>query len=386
MKRWHQGRSLPLDMLRGIAILLVLGRHSVMVPTGLGPLEPLALAWRSIGWSGVDLFFVLSGFLVSGLFFAEYRKSRTVNVQRFLIRRGFKIWPPYFAYIAFVALWLEWLHLERKSPSVWQELWPNVLQVQNYFHTPRIHTWSLAVEEHFYLGLALLFFLLLRTRCISGFLRHLPILAVIFIFAAAALRHAAYLRDGPEGMNLYATHLRYDGLLVGTLIAYWTHFHPDKLARLVQHPLALIIGGAVLAAPTLSLTPEASPWSAGLGLTGVYVGFGLIMLGWLHLPASHTLWERMFATRPARGLGQIGFYSFSIYLWHVDLAQTPLKKIVHLALSEHMNPGLVWLTATAVYVVAAVIAGRLLAQALERPSLRMRDRLFPALAKPIAQS
>jgi peptidoglycan/LPS O-acetylase OafA/YrhL len=373
-------------MLRGIAILMVLGRHDVMTPAGLGPLEPLAMGWRSMGWAGVDLFFVLSGFLVSGLFFAEYRQSQNVNVRRFVIRRGFKIWPPYFAYIAFVALWLVWKHHQGKSPGVWHALWPNFLHVQNYFHTPRIHTWSLAVEEHFYLGLALLFFLLLRTRCIRGFLRHLPALTVIFVLVAAALRHAAYLRDGPEKMNLYATHLRFDGLLIGMLLAYWTHFHPEKLTRFIRRPLALIIGGAGLAAPTLWLAPEYSPWIAGLGLTGVYVGFGLILLGWLHLPASHAVWERMFVSRPAVMLGQVGFYSFSIYLWHVDLAQTPVRKIVHLAAATHLPSGVIWLAATATYVGAAIFGGMLLAHLLEKPSLRMRDRLFPALAKPMAQS
>src|SRR5262245_54614555 len=59
-------RSLPLDMMRGIAILLVLGIHCVAEPSGLGLAQPVAELWRRIGWAGVDLFFVLSGFLVSG--------------------------------------------------------------------------------------------------------------------------------------------------------------------------------------------------------------------------------------------------------------------------------------------------------------------------------
>src|SRR5689334_22927959 len=93
----HRNRSLQIDMLRGIAILLVLGAHYVVVPSDLGVFQPLADAWRRIGWAGVDLFFVLSGFLVSGLLFAEYQKKQNVDVRRFVIRRGFKIWPPYFA-------------------------------------------------------------------------------------------------------------------------------------------------------------------------------------------------------------------------------------------------------------------------------------------------
>lgn len=378
---WHRDRSLPLDMLRGVAILLVLGRHDVMGPTDLGPLTSLAYAWRTIGWSGVDLFFVLSGYLVSGLFFSEYRKSGHINVSRFVIRRGFKIWPPYLAYLAVVGLWLTWRHHLSSPTRVWEDLWPNFLHVQNYFHTPRIHTWSLAVEEHFYLGLALLFMVLIRTCGIAGFLRWLPVLIGGGVLAAATARHIAYLVEGPDRMNLYATHLRFDGLLIGTLIAYWTHFHGEKMAALLHHPIGLIIIGAGLAAPTLILSPEASPWLASLGLVGVYIGFGLIMLGGLQLPKTHAWSEKLLTTRPAAWLGQVGFYSYSIYLWHVDLVQTPIRKTLQLITTPHLSAGAVWVIATIVYVVAAILCGAALAHLVERPSLRIRDRLFPSLAQ-----
>ena len=379
-RTWHPGRSLPLDMLRGLAILLVLGRHSVVAATDLGPLTPLATGWKHIGWAGVDLFFVLSGYLVSGLFFSEYRHSGHVNVRRFMIRRGFKIWPPYLVYLGVIALWLSWRHHPGNLAGVWADLWPNFLHVQNYFHTPRVHTWSLAVEEHFYLGLALLFLVMLRLRGLAGFLRWLPALIVGGVITAAALRHAAYLRLGPDQMNLYATHLRWDGLLVGTLLAYGTHFKAELLTPLSRHPLALILAGSVLAAPTLSWSPEASPWLASVGLVGVYAGFGLILLGVLNLSASHPRWEQLFATRPAALLGQVGFYSYSIYLWHIDLVQIPLQKLLpHLA-SRQFSTGFLWAVVTTVYVVAAVVCGRWLAHLVERPSLRLRDRLFPSLA------
>ena len=379
-RTWHPGRSLPLDMLRGLAILLVLGRHGVMATTDLGALTPFASAWKTIGWAGVDLFFVLSGYLVSGLFFAEYRHSGHVNVRRFMIRRGFKIWPPYLVYLVVVALWLGWRHHAGNPAAVWADLWPNFLHVQNYFHSPRIHTWSLAVEEHFYLGLALLFLVMLSVRGLAGFLRWLPILIVGGVITAGVLRHAAYLSLGPEQMNLYATHLRWDGLLVGTLLAYGTHFYPASLAPLSRHPLALILTGVLLAAPTLSLSPEASPWLASVGLVGVYVGFGLILLGVLNLPSSHPRWEKLSATRPAALLGQVGFYSYSIYLWHIDLVQIPLQKLLpHLA-GAQFPAGFLWAGVTTLYVVAAVVCGRWLAHLVERPSLRLRDRLFPSLA------
>src|ERR1700754_2595070 len=78
-------RLRELDFLRGIAIILVLMRHI-----------PLSSYTTNLGWIGVDLFFVLSGFLVSGLLFKEYMRYGKINPGRFLIQRGFKIYPIYF--------------------------------------------------------------------------------------------------------------------------------------------------------------------------------------------------------------------------------------------------------------------------------------------------
>jgi|SRR6266849_5526962 len=91
-------RVRPLDLLRALAVLLVLGRHTPPPEPGvLAPLRVLGKIWYESGWIGVDLFFVLSGFLISGLFFREFRRHGDVRVWRFLVRRGFKIYPPFYA-------------------------------------------------------------------------------------------------------------------------------------------------------------------------------------------------------------------------------------------------------------------------------------------------
>ena len=418
-----QGRLLSLDMLRGIAILLVLGRHIVAPPTGLGSLTPVATTWMRVGWSGVDLFFVLSGFLVSGLIFAEFKRTRQVNIRRFVIRRGFKIWPPYLIYVGFVGCWLAWKRRAGANDgTVWHQLWPNLFHVQNYFHTPRIHTWSLAVEEHFYLAVALGFWWWLsRTRATKGAeasiltgdnarvgaairredsadasdrgvnplrrsaepLRGFPWLVAGLVGVLAIVRSVAFLRAGPD-VNLYATHLRFDGLLIGTVLAYFTHFRPEALAPLLRHPVTLIGAGILCALPVLVLPPETNVWTAGLGLTGMYVGYGLFLLGWLNLPVRTRWGKRLFETRPAVWLGTVGFYSYSIYLWHVDLAQTPMHKLVLWAGTRGISPGVIYLVSTALYVALAVATGSVMARLIELPTLKLRDRLFPARSKALS--
>jgi peptidoglycan/LPS O-acetylase OafA/YrhL len=263
-------------------------------------------------------------------------------------------------------------------------MWQNLLHVQNYFGTPRIHTWSLAVEEHFYIGVALLLGLIFASRRAKNYLRLLPPLIIATILGLAVLRQGAFLRDGPTQMNLYATHLRFDGLLIGMLLAYWTHFHQGKIARFTRCPFMLIFAGAALAAPVLVLTPEANALAAGLGLTSLYIGFALILLGWINLPKAHAWTTRWFAAGAAALLGQIGFYSYSIYLWHVDLAQTPISKIVGRMTAAHVPSGIVWVGATATYVLMAIFAGMILSRLLEIPMLAIRDRLVPRGASAVS--
>src|SRR5579871_667298 len=240
-------RSISLDILRFFAIFLVLGRHAVFTFAD-GENLPLPMrAWVHIGWSGVDLFFVLSGFLVGGLLFAELKKKGTVDVKRFVIRRGFKIWPPYFAYLIFLLAWLLIKNHGGHLGAIFSSLWPNLLHAQNYFHiqTPlRLHTWSLAVEEHFYLAIALFFFLMVSAKDPKRWLNVFPKFAIASFVLLAGLRYLAYHAAGP-GLNIYATHLRFDGLLLGTLLAYWYHLHPEFLRRITRQPMVLIVIGAV---------------------------------------------------------------------------------------------------------------------------------------------
>src|ERR1700675_1801152 len=85
-----RARNQWFDVLRGVAILLVLGRHYDYRYIRI---------WHSIGWAGVDLFFVLSGFLISGLLFSEYKTRNSISFKRFFIRRGLKIYPAFYLFL-----------------------------------------------------------------------------------------------------------------------------------------------------------------------------------------------------------------------------------------------------------------------------------------------
>ena len=121
-------RLSQIDFLRGIAVILVLFRHFKIVPV-----------LYSIGWIGVDLFFVLSGYLVSGLLFKEYQKFGSIKPGLFLIRRGFKIYPLFYLAIGMTVV----INYFLKGTINWSQVIPELIFVQNYFKGLWNHTWSL---------------------------------------------------------------------------------------------------------------------------------------------------------------------------------------------------------------------------------------------------
>jgi peptidoglycan/LPS O-acetylase OafA/YrhL len=152
-------RLIGLDLLRFAAASLVLVAHSNNFGDAgiiFDKIPDVFFFFIPTGWVAVDIFFVLSGFLVSGLLFREAAQTGTVSLSRFLIRRGFKIYPAFWVMIACTVAWTM-LHGGSISPK---NLCGELFYLQNYGYRLCWHTWSLAVEEHFYFLLAGLFFIL----------------------------------------------------------------------------------------------------------------------------------------------------------------------------------------------------------------------------------
>src|SRR5215813_8261936 len=148
----QQTRYKSLDFLRGIAVLLVIIEHFFH-----GYVE------THFCWTGVDLFFVLSGFFVSGILFREYSQRNTMHGGRFFVRRIFKIWPLF--YTAFLIEFL-YFYVKHRPPSTAHSL-AELFFIQNYFQGFMQVTWSLGIEEQFYLLVAFLLPLLARVNKVN---------------------------------------------------------------------------------------------------------------------------------------------------------------------------------------------------------------------------
>ena len=353
-------RNAGLDILRFFAVFLVLARH--MQPRA--DASWIEHAWRHGGWIGVDLFFVLSGFLVSSLLFHEYQQRKKLNLQRFFIRRGFKIYPPVVVLVCVTSVVFMW---GGAPPSGWN-IAGELLMIQNYAGRLWNHTWSLAVEWHFYLVLIFV---------MAGMLRFArdghadPFKPLVWIFAAMAvvclaLRLAtAYFMEGFSfGWFLFGTHIRIDSLFFGVLLAYLWHFR-NLGARLKWVPSWLLLGGgALLLSPAfVSNSEDYMRLMSVVGVIGFYTGAGMMVVAATRLEATRN--HLLVA------IGFLGAASYSIYLWHLPIGKWVWPYVKNLTGSSDYIFYLV------VYFGGSILVGLMMNRLVEGPSLQMRNKLFP---------
>lgn len=363
-------RLKELDVLRAIAILLVLGRHLRPCPRGgwPWPIEEFFAVWNRCGWAGVDLFFVLSGFLISGLLFREYLAYRSISFGRFFMRRGFKIYPAFYTYLLASAL-MKLLLGRPAEPAV---LLSEGFFVQNYGPAIQNHTWSLAVEEHFYLLLPLTLLFLGRTGKAGrdAFRPLVPICLGVGLVLLSLRIHLFYALPFTPKSHIAPTHLRIDSLLFGVLLSYFYHFRREETVAFVRAwSYWLLVASFALISPMLFLDLGKQFFLQTVGLSCLTLGFGgLLML---------SLCRRAPAPAFARGIGSflaaIGFYSYSIYLWHLNVA------VFTRSLTDSLLAGRrSCLLEAAIYLPGSILAGVLMAKIVEVPVLALRDRWFPS--------
>lgn len=368
-------RLLPLDVLRILACVLVLGNHMPAPPTELQYyVRKLMRLWQHTGWIGVDLFFVLSGFLVAGLLLCEYHRHGRMQIGRFLIRRGLKIYPALYFLVAFTVA----VRLCIGPPMELHNILGELLFLQNYWGALWGHTWSLAVEEHFYLSLPVVLLLLSATarNRVDPFTR-LPQLFVLVAVLLLALRiRMNLLYEYAPGSHMLVTHLRTDSLLFGVLLSYFYHFHRasfEHFGRRFAWP-ATGLGLAVLV-PILLLPHEAFMVST-IGVLLLYLTGGMLLTALLVFPFPHNRFMRF--------CGYLGTHSYSIYLWHYPCVRWGVPALQRLAL-DYLGAELPWHVITPMYMAASIVLGVVMARLIEFPVLAVRDRFFPALSQPVGE-
>jgi peptidoglycan/LPS O-acetylase OafA/YrhL len=370
-------RAPGLDLLRAAAIVVVMLYH--LSSHGFDIAGP-----GRHGWMGVDLFFVLSGYLIGWQLLREIAAGRTPDWTGFFLGRAWRILPAYLTVLALYLALPAWREADA-MPPLWQFLTFTMNVLPDHL-TQRVysHAWSLCVEEHFYVLFPLTVWLLARRGRMPG-----PVATVVgagMVFGAGMVlrdwqwRHAVapHLAPGGDAARAVAgyvggiyspTWARLDALLAGILLAAVRAFRPAWWTRVLAHGWMLIGAG-------LALLGAASQVDV-LGNPGAVFLYPLVALGGACLLLGLLSPRTPFGRRALPGARMLAGLAFSLYLTNRQVyawldgvtgdlaARTPLAGFV-------------------LYNAAALAVAALLYAAVERPGLRLRAKLLAARASGLA--
>lgn len=320
-----RGYLATLDGWRAVAVSLVIGTHSVRMieAGGLPGSGAVASLFKHAGY-GVDMFFALSGFLITTLLLMEKQKSGTVLLRAFYVRRFFRIIPPIAVYLLVVLMLIPTVTL--------LEITHSLLFVRNYtsgsWYTG--HFWSLSIEEHFYAVVPLLILLLRRKALMIASLTLIALCVVIRWYEFTYLSSSLQL---PQ----FRTENRVDALLWGSVIAQLVHrpvWH-DRFTRWLT-PM-VVVALVIVAAVALSLF-ESTP----IRRTITAFVLPLVIVSTVLRPASAL--GRVLEWTPVRYVGRL---SYSLYIWQMMffvLEETRLGIAQEFPLALILTTMLAWLS------------------------------------------
>jgi peptidoglycan/LPS O-acetylase OafA/YrhL len=363
----------PLDGLRGIAVLLVMFSHFAGSMVVLGLNSP-GLAPFRIGWCGVDVFFALSGFLITGILLDT--KGSPDFFRNFYARRVLRIFPLYYGALLVVMA----LRLLIPGDPVWglsgslaapgSLLWP-IAYLENYaifLQGPLAtgiltHYWSLAVEEHFYLLWPLIVWL--------GSRRQIAIVAVLAIIGSIALRASVYANGVDVAYVAGLTPLRLDGLAIGAIASLW--LRAPVSSRTLSRSAWIALGiagvallGSILGRHTLSQFDPVM-WTFGYTLVAA-LSASVILVAMAPGPLRNIL-----SIGVLRWLGK---YSFGLYIWHPILAVMLLHSRIALVATGQSTGAII--LATGFAFCMTLLVAWLSYQLWEKRFLRLKKYFQPS--------
>jgi peptidoglycan/LPS O-acetylase OafA/YrhL len=348
-----------LDTLRALAILMVIPFHLWQALKGEFVGDVVKTVVKH-GWAGVDLFFVLSGFLIASQLFQSLQRDGRVNFRRFYFKRTLRILPSYYFVILLYYLWPAFREKPDLGPSgSFVFFWMNYRDKAAGFS----HAWSLCVEEHFYL----LFPACVALWAVRPRLFRPAFLLPLALLSEPLLRLYLWTIDIPFFPFVYRqSHTHFDGLLVGISLALIRHARPHWWRSLTSKPWLTLGCGLILVGLGMGLYTNLDlAVSYALSLSLVGFGFGFLLLAAM----SPEFW---LAEWKVPGAATVAALAFTLYLTH--------KQMIHLAagiVGTYMDQKV----ATVVLAtILSAVAATAIHYLIEKPFLTLRDR---ALRKPV---
>jgi peptidoglycan/LPS O-acetylase OafA/YrhL len=366
----NQGRNKlsGLDHLRTLAIILVFVYH-------YGYLFPHP-EWTNrigkFGWTGVDLFFVLSGYLIASQLFAGIIKGYPIPLRIFFLKRFFRIIPAYLVVVTIYFLFPALREREGLAP-IWKYLTftQNIgldLSTQGAFS----HAWSLCIEEQFYLCMPLILMALVFFKIINkGYVLLVCFFASGFLIRLFCWHHFVAPYEGEDGSwknwikwIYYPTFCRLDGLLFGVSIAALFQFRRGLRKNLENYGnLFLLAGLLVLIAAYFLCLNEESFQASIFGFPLVDLGYGLVVISAISCKSLLYKSESKWTAYLAR-------LSYSTYLVHKLIIHITQKQFERLDIKADSNLMLL------VCIITTFSAAWIMNWLVEKPFLKWRDNLL----------
>jgi peptidoglycan/LPS O-acetylase OafA/YrhL len=307
-----------------------------------------------MGSLGVDLFFVISGFLVGGLLVKDYQSNKKIIFSSFFLRRGFKIWPSYYVFLLIAGVFGYMLYRNTNPEQLPDSWWKYIFFYENYTNDPSKdvewiygHAWSLCVEEHFYILLPLIFTVVQR----FGDIRWLTAAELILNFVGITSKVLTIsLTDNND--TYFPTHNRIDALAWGVLLNIFISYS-DWLKEFRYKIVAFFIL-LVIFFVCFKYYFMAEDFFKKVVFRSVVPILFAGMLGSLYyivIPFTAPL--RIF-----------GYYSYNWYLWH---------PFISFAIMKNLGTGM---QALCLYLVISFGAAILFTKLIEEPFLELRKRVF----------
>ncbi|MCM3870761.1 MAG: acyltransferase [Pyrinomonadaceae bacterium] len=302
---YRLGYHPELDGLRGISILLVMVHHF----------------YQSVlpgGFLGVDIFFVLSGFLITSLLLKEWNRDGTIRIRDFYIRRALRLMPALIATVLLLSLLAFFFLSGNNAFRTHQGVWLTLSYVSNFLYAfyyfsadnPLGVTWSLAIEEQFYLLWPVILWFVLK----AGMSRRVLLGSLTLSILAIVLYRSLLVEYGTTIVRLYySSDTRADGLLIGCLVAIVVAqnlFSRDNRFEFYAKVLAGI-GFFYLVFMALNSTWIDLSLHQGLPFTLIPLSAGMILVVLVKWPPRTAIRALSFA--PLVWIGQV---SYGLYLWH----------------------------------------------------------------------
>lgn len=360
-----------LDTLRAIAIIIVLIYHYRVVVSQ----ENIFGFMSQLGWTGVDLFFVLSGYLIGNQILSALAKGQSLSLKNFYIRRFLRTLPNYYFVLALYFIFPTFL-----AGTTTASVWSFLTFTQNLNMRPGetfTHSWSLCIEEQFYLIFPVVALLIACTN------RSLAVAWAVIIGAillAMSLRgfnwytHGQAAITGSEFWNhiYYSSYTRFDELLPGIAIALVKNFHPSVYEKILRRGNLILVLGIIAVGIMFYLLQNYfyidNYGFSGLMATFSYsflaISFALLVLAAL---SPHTILYRIRIP----GTASLVLWSYAIYLIHKPLFQVFKTILPEQGVNTDHTLGV------SIIMAVSLVAGWGLYQFVETPFMKLRERFYP---------